>query len=481
MQTTRQPRFALPSAALAGVVPRLLLLAVAVGNVPLQSAAAELEPVGRSRPSIVFILADDLGYGDLSCYGHPAIRTPELDRLAEQGVRLTNCYANGPECTPTRTALLTGRYQQWVGGLECAIGTGNVGRYDDAVRLAERHDLGLPTEEQTLAALLKQAGYATAITGKWHLGYEPKFAPHLHGFDYALYCLGGGMDYFHYTEPDGLYALYENGKPVQRTGYFTDLATDAAIRFIEQHQAAPFFLYLAYTVPHTPYQGPEDFAPDPLPGDSARWNQSHPFPEVYRAMIEHMDRCIGRVLKAIDECRLGDRCVVIFTSDNGGTRNARNAPFSGDKGSTYEGGIRVPGIVRWPGVIPAGVVSHQPCITFDFTASIARIAGARPSEAKPLEGIDILAHLAEGKPEVPRNLFWRKPRGDTVWKAVRAGDLKFVAVQDGATCEEHLFDLKEDPAEQHDLAAARPADLERLRAMYEVWESVVRRNRRGRE
>src|SRR5688572_29281576 len=182
-----------------------------------------------SRPNIVFILADDLGYGDLSCYGRADIQTPVLDALAKSGVRLTHCYSNGPECTPTRAAFLTGRYQQRVGGLECAIGTGNVGRYDDAIRLRKTNDLGLPATKQTIARMLQDAGYATAITGKWHLGYEPKFAPKQHGFDYAFYCIGGGMDYFHYLDTAGDYNLYSNGKPVRRQGYFTDLATEEAI------------------------------------------------------------------------------------------------------------------------------------------------------------------------------------------------------------------------------------------------------------
>ena len=162
---------------------------------------------GPDRPNVIFMLADDLGYGDLGSYGCPDIRTPVLDRLAARGVRFTDFYANAPECSPTRTALMTGRYQHRVGGLECAIGTGNVGRYDDAIRLATQRDLGLPAAQPTIVRLLKQAGYATAITGKWHLGYEAKFAPHLHGFDYSFYCIGGGMDYFHYLDTEAGYNL----------------------------------------------------------------------------------------------------------------------------------------------------------------------------------------------------------------------------------------------------------------------------------
>ncbi len=434
------------------------------------------------KPNIVFILADDLGYGDLACYGRPDIRTPELDRLACQGIRFTAHYANGAECTPTRAAFLTGRYQQWIGGLECAIGTGNVGRYDDAKRLSDRHDLGLPTSIRTLPRMLKEAGYQTAITGKWHLGYEPKFAPHLHGFDYAFYCIGGGMDYFHYLDNLAYYNLFRNGHPISAEGYFTDLATDEAIRFIRHRdKSKPFFLYLPYTCPHAPFQGPQDRRRDPLPLNSPLWNQSKAPPKTYIAMIEHMDRRIGDLLRILDEEKLTGNTLVIFASDNGGTKSARNAPLSGFKGMTYEGGIRVPAIARWPGVIPSGKVSSQICVTFDFTKSIVAAAGAHASDATPLEGIDIIRHVAEGRSDRERLLFWRKPRGDTVWMAAREGKWKYVARRKGERFEEHLFDIDADVAEKHDLKDRFPQRLERLRAAYRQWEKRVRAHRRGRE
>jgi len=444
------------------------------------ASSANSAPAQAARPNIVFILADDLGYGDLACYGREDIKTPRLDQLARQGVRFTSHYANGPECSPTRAAFLTGRYQQWVGGLECAIGTGNVGRYDDAVRLREKHELGLPAEEQTIVRLLKTAGYATAITGKWHLGYEPKFAPRHHGFDYTFYCIGGGMDYFHYLDTVAGYNLFQDGNPIRREGYFTDLLTDEAIRFIRRQKDKPFFLYVPYTSPHSPFQGPGDRRPDPLPLDSPLWKQGSAPPDVYIAMIEHMDKRIGDLLQTLDDEKLSKNTVVIFASDNGGTRSARNAPLSGIKGSTLEGGIRVPAMVRWPGVVPAGAVSDQACITFDFTASIARIAGVTPAPDQPFEGIDIVRHVAEGKPDFDRTLYWRKPRGTTLWKGVRDGSLKYVAENRGDTSREHLFDLASDVTEKIDLKTARPRDFARLKHLYDTWEETVRRNRRGR-
>ncbi len=434
-----------------------------------------------TRSNIVLLLADDLGYGDLACYGRPDIRTPHLDQLARSGVRFDCHYANGPECTPTRTALLTGRYPQWVGGLECAIGTGNVGRYDDAVRLREKNELGLPTDVPTIVRMLKDVGYATAITGKWHLGYEPQFAPHRHGFDFTFYCIGGGMDYFHYLDTVAGYNLFQDGRPIRREGYFTDLLTDEAVKIIAaQHGRQPFFLYVPFTSPHAPFQGPEDRQPDPLPLDSPLWNQSQAPPAVYVAMIERMDVCVGRILSALEKAGLATNTVVIFTSDNGGTRSARNKPFSGHKGSTLEGGIRVPAIVRWPGVIPAGTISSQPCITFDFTASIARLAGVPRERTSRFEGIDIIDHAAQRKPDIERTLYWRKPRGDTVWKAVRRGNMKYVAEQRNGKLREHLFDLAADPAEQNDLKEPRHEELRVLRTLYLTWEAETRQNRRGR-
>ncbi|TWU31820.1 sulfatase-like hydrolase/transferase [Novipirellula artificiosorum] len=456
---------------------RILLLLLACFPVLFGSHAVE----AGDRPNIVFILADDLGYGDLACYGREDIRTPNLDELAKQGVRFTNHYANGAECTPTRAALLTGRYQQWIGGLECAIGTGNLGRYDDAIRLRETNDLGFPTDEQSIVRLLKDAGYATAITGKWHLGYEPKFAPHLHGFDYTFYCIGGGMDYFHYLDNVAGYNLFQDGDPIRREGHFTDLATEEAIEFVKrQSDEKPFFLYLAYTCPHSPFQGPDDLTKNPLPLNSPLWNQGTAPPDVYIAMIEQMDTRIGDLLNTLDVEKLNGDTLVIFASDNGGTRSARNTPLSGIKGSTNEGGIRVPAIMRLPGVIPAGVDSDQACITFDFTKSIARIAGVKPAIDKPLEGIDIVQHVAEGRRDIDRTLYWRKPRGDTVWKGVREGTLKFVAQQRGDKESEFLFDLATDVSETNDLKTSRPTDFKRLKAKYIEWEATTRATRRGR-
>jgi arylsulfatase A-like enzyme len=440
--------------------------------------------LGRQRitrgPNIILIMADDLGYGDLGCYGCNEIQTPVIDHLAEEGVKFTTFYANAPECTPTRTALLTGRYQQRVGGLECAIGIGNVGRYNDAVRLRQTNDLGLHVRETTIVRLLKNAGYATAICGKWHLGYESKFSPNKHGFDHAFYAIGGAMDYFHHVEPppSNMYALYLNGQPIKRKGYFTELVTNEAIRFIEQQtHNTPFFLYIPYTAPHSPYQGPSDYSPRPLPENSDLWNQSKGPKETYSAMIESMDNSVGKILRKLEDKKLVENTLVIFMSDNGASRSGSNLPFSGYKGNLFEGGIRVPCIAKWPGVLPAGLVSDYPCITMDFSASIIRASGTKPSPNRPFDGIDILREIQTRSPVQERTLFWRARRGQWTRKAVRSGSLKYIYQQNPKDVKEYLFDLKQDPAEKNNLFSQRKKDVERLKLSLKKWEDKVKHKR----
>lgn len=430
-------------------------------------------PKAEGKPNIVFILADDLGYGDLACYGREDIQTPNLDSMAKGGVRFTAHYANGAECTPTRTAFLTGRYQQWVGGLECAIGTGNVGRYDDAIRLRETNDLGLPSAIPNLPAMMKQAGYETALFGKWHLGYEAKFAPHHHGFDHTYYCVGGGMDYFHFTDNVGDYNLFEDGNEIHEEGYFTDLMTDRAIDFLRSKRDKPFFLYLPYTCPHSPFQGPSDKKSEPLTLDSTLWKQGQAPPDVYRAMIMHMDERIGDVLKAVD-----GNTLVVFTSDNGGTKSARNNPYRGIKGSTFEGGIRVPAIAFWPGRLSAGAVCDVPTLTFDWTKTFADLAGATFPIEHRLEGLNLF-EILDGK-ETSRVLFWRKPRGEQIWKGVRDGHWKYIADNRAGKEREYLFDLASDESESNNLYEVYPDRASKLRLAFDQWEETTRRHRRGR-
>ena len=462
---------------MAGTMTRRKFLIRSAGLAALSTVFSGCRSSGsqnKQRPNIVLIMADDLGYGDVGCYGCSDIRTPAIDGLAAEGVRFTTFYSNAPECTPTRTALLTGRYQHRVGGLECALGIGNVGRYDDAIRLRRTNNLGLPVEETSIARMLKGAGYATAISGKWHLGYEPKYFPLKHGFDSWFGPLGGAVDYFHHSEYTGEPALYENDKSIEREGYLTDLITDEAVNFIQQQrQKEPFFLYVAYTAPHTPYQGPGDKKPEPVPQDD--YNKGSR--ETYAAMVERMDQGIGRILETLDDDGLAENTLLIFMSDNGANKTGDNSPFSGYKGNLFEGGIRVPCVVKWPGVLARGTVSDQACMTMDFSRSIIGAAGARPPAGRAFDGMDILRAAATNRPVQKRTLFWRARRAERTRKAVRDGSLKYIRLQDGDDVKEYLFDLEHDPAEKNNLFNEQPENVLRLKTLLQNWQQEVKHKR----
>ncbi len=421
------------------------------------------------QPNIVLILADDMGYGDLGCYGHPVARTPNVDRLAREGVLFTQHYSNGPECSPTRTALLTGRYQQRVGGLECAIGTGNVGRYDDAIRLAQHRELGLPAGQTVIPGALKDAGYVSGVFGKWHLGYEPAFNPMEHGWDEFFGYMGGNVHYFNHRELSDLHVLFDGRLPVYRKGYMTHLITDASIDFIQRHKNRPMFLYVSHEAPHFPFQGPGD---EDKVVTEKNWMERDQ--KTYVDMLQDLDSEVGRLLAAIDQAGLREKTIVVFVSDNGGLARAANmGPLRGAKSTTLEGGIRVPLIIRWPGQIQANTRSHQVSLTFDLTRSFLRLAGAELPDRK-LDGYDIVGHVSQGLPDFSRTLFWRGKRGDRTWWAVRDGDVKYLRKRESGQQDEWLFDLSSDIHEEKDLLSARSSEADRLKRLLAVWEADLR-------
>lgn len=404
-------------------------------------------------PNFLFILADDLGYGDLSCYGAHDLHTPHLDQLAREGVRLTDFYANGPVCTPTRAALLTGRYQQRL-GLEWALPP-------------EQAHLGLPPDEPTLARRLRQRGYRTALAGKWHLGYTPERAPNAHGFERFFGLLGGNHDYFTHRNRNGQPDLWRDTQPVQMEGYSTHLITRHAIEFLEAMRERPFFLYVAYNAPHWPIQGPDDAS-----RQITFKNWTAGTRETYVKMVEALDTGAGQILAALHRLGLETNTLVVFTSDNGGDRYSNNRPLSQGKGTLGEGGLRVPCIARWPGKIPAGTVSAQVGITMDWTATMLRLAGVRPPRERPLDGRDLLPVLSGERRPFQRTLFWRRvgPNGVQTHRAVRDEDWKLIESRDGTV---RLYDLPRDIAETDDLAATQPTRVARLRKLLDRWEAEV--------
>jgi arylsulfatase A-like enzyme len=406
-----------------------------------------------SKPSFVFILADDLGYADLGCYGGrragltgaSSSCSPNLDRLAAAGLRFTNGYANSSVCSPTRFALATGRWQHRLrGGADEPISSR--GRGNEA--------LGLPPGHPTLASLLRDAGYSTALIGKWHLGFAPHFGPLKSGYQEFFGSMSGAVDYFTHCDSSGRHDLYDGEEEVQRKGYLTDLITERAVQFLKK-QKGPFLLSLHYTAPHWPWETRQDESESKRIAKLSHVDGGSV--ATYLEMIRIMDEGIGRVLKALDKNTL-----VVFTSDNGGERFSDNWPLMGKKMDLLEGGIRVPYIVRWPGRVPKGKTSAQLAVTMDWVATMLRAAGVAPHPDYPLDGIDLLA----SKP-VSRDLFWRmKFRGQ---KAVRSGRWKWLSIEG----DEFLFDLDKDPRERANRAKREPAQFEELKRRYAAWEASL--------
>lgn len=409
----------------------------------------------RRRPNVLFIMADDMGYADLSCYGRRDYRTPAIDALAAQGMRFTSAYANSPVCSATRTALITGRYQYRLPiGLE--------------EPLAFR-DVGLPPDEPTLPGLLRRAGYATSLIGKWHLGAAPRFGPKLSGYDTFYGVRGGGADYFTHASGAGL-DLWDNDQPAREHGYLTDVLADQAIAQLKRHAAArrPFFMSLHFTAPHWPWEGPEDRAESERLAASenpaAIFHYDGGNLATYAAIMRRLDQRVGDVLKALKRLDLAEDTIVIFTSDNGGERFSDNWPFSGRKTELLEGGIRIPLIVRWPGRVRAGSESAEQVMSMDWLPTLLALAGTAPATGRPSDGIDITPALLGGMLPL-RPLFWRYRHLDQA--ACRLGDHKYLRIKGN----EFLFDVVRDPLERANLKERQPALFADLKARWNTWNS----------
>ena len=421
-------------------------------------AAPQKSDVGR--PNIVFVLVDDMGYGDLGCTGGKDIPTPHVDRLAREGVRFTDFYSNAPVCTPTRAAFMTGRWQQRV-GLEWALGyTAACERRVDGRWMPEpdMHALGLPTREVTVAQMLKRAGYATGAFGKWHLGYPPEYNPVRRGFDEYFGTLLGHADYYRHGYYDGTYALRDGEQAPKVEGYLTDLVSRRAVEFVRKHAGRPFFLYVPYQAVHAPYQPPG--RPDP---PVTRENMTDGDRRTYAAMLAKVDEGVGMLLGELDRLGLASNTLFVFSSDNGGAHYSDNSPLFNGKQTLWEGGIRVPCLMRWPARLPAGGVSRQMGITLDLTATFLAAAGA--TSDRLLDGVDLL----DGR-ELQRTFFWRIDNAARKQKAVRHGRWKYV--QDGGYVH-LLFDLEEDVGERRNLAIHHPDVMRDLQRRLAAWEAEV--------
>ncbi|MEM7673157.1 MAG: sulfatase-like hydrolase/transferase [Verrucomicrobiota bacterium] len=397
-------------------------------------------------PNIVLIVADDLGYGDLSCYGNEFIQTPNLDRMAREGLRFTDFHSNGAVCSPTRAALMTGRYQQRTGisGVVTAKG--------------HRHT-GLGLEEMTFAEVLKTVNYKTALIGKWHLGYKPELNPVAQGFDVYRGFVSGNVDYQIHIDQTGQEDWWKQDELVPEEGYLTDLITQHGLNFIKENSKDPFLLYLAHAAPHYPYQARAD-PPRYIPGVGRQEDPSSP--EVLKEMIEIMDEGIGDILDQLERAGVLQDTLVIFTSDNGPASHGSSGGLRGKKGSIWEGGHRVPAIFYWPGHIRPAAVSNELTMTADLWPTFAALGGASVDHSD-IDGVNLLPHLLEGVALQDRYMFW----GIKKHIAVRKENYKFIVQQNFQ--KPKLYDLDLDIEETRNISAKHPELAESLLAVAKEW------------
>lgn len=405
------------------------------------------------RPNIIYIMTDDMGYGDLSGYGNKNHITPNLDKLALQGIKFVNAYSAGAVCTPTRTAFMTGRYpaRTPVGLMEPLTGS----KIDSG--------FGLNAEYPSIAGLMKAAGYETALIGKWHLGFLPDHSPIKNGFDYFFGIRGAAADYISHKGIKGTVDLYENDTPVNREGYLTDLFSQKAIDFIKQAHRKPFFLTISFNAPHWPWQGPND---KPYK-DSVNFREGGS-PSIYAEMMKSLDDAVGNIMKALDYEQLSSQTIVIFTNDNGGERYSDNGGLAKGKSKLWEGGIRVPAFIRWTGKIKPGIITQQVAITMDWTATILSAGVAKAHPDFPLDGIDLMPILTMKKKNIHRTIYWRTFQRDKQ-KAIRMGEWKYLQDEKG----EYLFHLDDDPGEKNDLKTKQQTIFNQLKTKYATWEKTV--------
>ena len=421
---------------------------------------------GNPKPNIVLIVADDLGYGDIGCFGNRANRTPNLDRLAAEGMRFTDFHSNGPVCSPTRAALLTGRYQQRM-GIETALGEG--------------HQVPWPKNVTTVADRLREAGYATGAFGKWHLGMKEH--PLDHGFETYAGNMHGGVDYISHVDRYGNVDWWQDRNVRNEQGFNTTLVTHHSVRFIKEHKAGPFFLYVPYSAIHFPWMTPDDEA---YRKEGERYtdlsklgpHRSGRLQPVVRRMIEELDRGVGRIMATLRECNLKERTLVWFISDNGGYLDyggryrdeiSNNGPLCGQKGSLYEGGHRVPAIASWPGRVKAGCDTHEVATTMDLMPTFLELAGLELPQSdvyNALDGISLTDLLLKGKPLSKRILFWRCGRQ----RAVRKGPWKLIR---HGSRDPELYNLAADVGERRNLADSNPRLLRQLLSALDEWEADI--------
>lgn len=418
------------------------------------------------RPNLIYIVADDLGYADLGCYGGRQAQfgqvSPNIDQLAAGGMKFTQGYANSPVCSPTRFAIMTMRYQYRLrGALDEPINSRSKGSAT----------LGLPPEIPTLPSLLHEAGYHTALIGKWHLGYPPFFGPQRSGYDEFFGIMAGGVDYFTHCAPNGDHDLYLNEGQHREVGYLTDIFSQRAVDYVSRmagdaKAGKPFMLSLHYTAPHWPWETRDDAG---IAADVAKnlFHLDGGNIHSYRKMIHHMDEGIGAIMDALRAQGLEENTLVVFTSDNGGERFSDNWPLVGGKMDLTEGGIRVPWIAHWPAVIAPGGVCAQHCMSMDWSATMLELGAGRAHPDYPLDGVSLQAVLRNPEATFERPLYWRMNHRQQ--RAFRLGEWKYLKVD----AHEYLFNIAADERERANLAACEPQRLAQMRQAWLDWDQSM--------
>jgi len=409
-----------------------------------------------ARPNILFIMADDLGFADLSCYGRRDYKTPNIDGIAAGGMKFTQAYASAPVCSATRIAIMTGRYP-------CRLPAG----CDEPLGL---RNVGLPPEHPTLPSLLKKAGYGTMLIGKWHMGNKPNYGPLKSGYDHFWGFYGGGIDYFSHNGTPAKEApgdLWSDDERIQPSGYLTDLLGDQAVKAINGYARAkqPFMISLHFNAPHWPWEGPGD--EDISRNLKSIYSFDNGSLKTYARMVARLDFQVGRVLKALETAGVAKNTIVLFTSDNGGERFSDTWPHTGKKTELLEGGLKVPALVRWPGRFPAGRATEQVCLSMDWMPTLLAAAGVEPAPDSPPDGADLFPVLTAKAGPMPRKLFWRYKFNSQ--SAVRDGDMKFLRIGKNT----FLFNVAEDPLERANLKGMKPELYKRLLADWDAWNQTM--------
>lgn len=432
---------------------RAFLASVGAGALACSTGLDQESAPAARKPNIVVVVSDDMGFDDLGYQGSEDCRSPHLDRIRNEGVSFDNGYVTHPFCSPSRAGLLTGRYQH------------RFGHENNMLFDLNDAETGLPLEERTMADLLSDAGYTTGVVGKWHLGAHPRFHPFERGFDYMYGFVGGGHDYFDHGSPgrteQHFIPIEHNGEIVAKDEYLTTTLGKEAASFVRQKAEEPFFLYFAFNAPHSPLQAPDEMIEKfaHIEDEGRR---------TYAAMVWAMDEAIGMVDAALEETGVKDDTLFVFINDNGGPtgNKSSNAPLRGTKRTLYEGGVRVPFLMRWPGKIEAGSTYSEPVSALDILPTALAAAGAEGSPEHPLDGVDLMPYLSgevQGAPH--ERLYWRC--FDGVEAAVREGKWKWV--RHGRDSSPELFDLSADIEERNDVASANPEVAERLQAAWQGW------------